>query len=103
MESLLPKVLDFGLQMPTGPCSGVVACIVLVSSRLDCPGVSLATCLEMSMWSFSGGVTLKCCSSIFFYQLKKIVIKIILCCYPIIIHISCSTMEVRKTSIYNTS
>ena len=65
MESLPLKVLDFGLQMPTGPSSGVVACILLVSSRLDCPGMSLAevcaTCLEM--WSFSGGVTLKCCSS----------------------------------------
>ena len=30
-----------------------------------------ATCLEMSMWSFSGGVTLKCCSSNFFYQFQK--------------------------------
>ena len=67
MELLLLKVLEFGLQMPTGPRPGVVACILLVSSRLDCPGMSLAevcaTCLEMSMWSFSGGVTLKCCSS----------------------------------------
>ena len=68
MESLPLKVLDFGLQMPTGPNSGVVvACILLVSSRLDCPGMSLAelrdTCLDMSMWSFSGGVTLKCSSS----------------------------------------
>ena len=75
MESLPLKVLDFGLQMPTGPSSGAVACILLVSSRLDCPGMSLAevcaTCLDMSMWSFSGGVTLKCCSSIFFYQFKK--------------------------------
>ena len=55
MESLPLKVLNFGLQMPTGPSSGVVACILLVSSRLDCPGMSLAevcaTCLEMSMWS----------------------------------------------------
>ena len=67
MESLPLKVLDFGLQMPTGPSSGVVAGILLVSSRLDCPGISLAevcaTCLEMSMWSFSGG----CCSSNFFF------------------------------------
>ena len=71
MESLPLKVLDSGLQMPTGPSSGVVACILLVSSRLDCPGMSLAevcaTCLEMSMWSFSGGVTLKCCSSKLFF------------------------------------
>ena len=41
--------------MPTGPSSGVVACILLVSSRLDCPGMSLAevcaTFLEMSMRS----------------------------------------------------
>ena len=47
--------------MPTGPTSGVVVCILLVSSRLDCPGMSLAevcaTCLEMSMWSFGGGAT----------------------------------------------
>ena len=67
MDSLPLKVLDFGLQRPTGPSSGVVACILLVSTRFDCPGMSLAevcaTCLEMSMWSFSGGVTLKCCSS----------------------------------------
>ena len=32
MESLPLNVLDFGLQMPTGPSSGVVACILLVSS-----------------------------------------------------------------------
>ena len=65
MESLPLKALDFGLQRPTGPSSGAVACIILVSSRLHCPGMSLAevwaTCLDMSMWSFSGGVTLKCC------------------------------------------
>ena len=71
-KSLPLKVLDFGLQMPTGPSSEVVACILLVSSRLDCPGMSLAevcaTCLDMSMWSFSGGVTLKCCSSKLFFQ-----------------------------------
>ena len=76
MESLLLKVLDFRLQMPTGPSSGVVAYILFVSSRLDCLGMSLAevcaTCLEMSMWSFSGGVTLNCCSSnFFFYQFQK--------------------------------
>ena len=44
------KELDFGLQRPTGPSSGVVASIVLVSPGLDCPGVSLAevcaTCLR---------------------------------------------------------
>ena len=47
--------------MHTGPSTGAVACILLVSSRLDCPGLSLAeVCayrLEMSMWSFSGGMT----------------------------------------------
>ena len=52
---------NFGLQRPTGPSSGAVACILLFSSRLDCPGMSLAevcaTCLERSMWSFSGGVS----------------------------------------------
>ena len=48
MESLPLKELDFGLQRPTEPSSGVV--IVLVSPGLDCPGVSLAevcaTCLR---------------------------------------------------------
>ena len=62
MESLQLKLLDFGLQMPTGPSTGAVAYMLLVSSRLDCPGMSLAevcaNCLEMSMWSFSGGMTL---------------------------------------------
>ena len=72
MESLPLKVLDFGLQMPTGPSSGVVACTLLVSSKLDCPVAEIcATCLEMSMWSFSGGVTLKCCSSNFFLSISK--------------------------------
>ena len=76
MESLPLKVLDFGLQRPTGPSSGAGAYILLVSSRLDCPGMSLAevcaTCLDMSMWSFSGGVTLKCCSSkLYFHRLVK--------------------------------
>ena len=42
MESLPLKELDFGLQKPTGPSSGVVASIVLVSPGLNCPGVSLA-------------------------------------------------------------
>ena len=50
MESLPLKELDFGLQKRTGPSSGVVASIVLVSPGLDCPGVSLAevcaTCLR---------------------------------------------------------
>ena len=45
---------DFGLQKPTGPSSGVVASIVLVSPGLDCPGVSLAevcaTCLRCHLW-----------------------------------------------------
>ena len=89
MESLPLKVLDFGLQRPTGPSSGAVACKLLVSSILDCPGMSLAevcaTCLEMSMWSFSVGVTLKCCSSkFFFYQFQKIKTNFKLRCYPII-------------------
>ena len=65
MESLPLKELDFGLQKRTGPSSGVVASIVLVSPGLDCPGVSLAefcaTCLrcqvslvvaKCNIWSF---------------------------------------------------
>ena len=58
--------------MPTGASAGVVVCIFLVSSRLDCPGISLAevcaTCLEISMVSFSGGVTLKCCWAKIFFK-----------------------------------
>ena len=54
MESLPLKELDFGLQKLTGPSSGVVASIVLVSTGLDCPGVSLAevcaTCLRYHLW-----------------------------------------------------
>ena len=54
MESLLLKELDFELQKPTGPSSGVVASLVLVSPGLDCPGVSLAevctTCLRCHLW-----------------------------------------------------
>ena len=49
MELLLLKELDFGLKKRTGPSSGVVASLVLVSQGLDFPGVSLAevcaTCL----------------------------------------------------------
>ena len=77
--------------------SGAIAFILLVSSRLDCLAEVCATCLEMSMWSFSGGVALMCCSSkLFFYQLKKITKNIKLRCYRIIfmskkILISCST------------
>ena len=41
MELLPLKELDFGLQKRTGPSSGVVASIVLVSPGLECPGVSL--------------------------------------------------------------
>ena len=54
MESLPLKELDFGLQKRTGPSSGVVASIVMVSPGLDCPGVSLAevyaTCLRCHLW-----------------------------------------------------
>ena len=40
MMSLLLKELDFGLQKPRGPSSGVVASIVLIPPGLDYPGVS---------------------------------------------------------------
>ena len=54
MELLPLKELDFGLQKRTGPSSGVVASIVLVSPGLECPGVSLvevcATCLRCHLW-----------------------------------------------------
>ena len=56
MESLLLKVLNFELRRPTGPSSGVVASILLISLGLDCLGVvSLAevcaTCLRGHLWS----------------------------------------------------
>ena len=41
MESLPLKELDFGLRKRTGPSSGVVASIVLVSPGLDCPGLRI--------------------------------------------------------------
>ena len=54
IESLLLKELDFGLQKPTGPSSGVVASILLVSPGLKCQGVSLAevcaACLRCHLW-----------------------------------------------------
>ena len=55
MELLPLKVLDFGLQRPAGPSSGVVASILLVSPGLVYPGVSLAevcaTSLKCHLWS----------------------------------------------------
>ena len=46
--------LHFTLCKRTGPSSGVVASIVLVSPGLECPGVSLvevcATCLRCHLW-----------------------------------------------------
>ena len=54
MESLPLKELDFGLQKPTGPSSGVVTSVALVSPGLDYTGVSLAevcaTCLRCHLW-----------------------------------------------------
>ena len=48
------KELDFGLQKRTGPSSGVVASIVMVSPGLDCQGMSLAevcaTLLRCHLW-----------------------------------------------------
>ena len=61
MESLPLKVLDFGLKKPTGPSSGVVASIVLVSPGLDCPGVSLAeVCVYLSEVSLVVAWSLMC-------------------------------------------
>ena len=59
MELLPLKEVDFGLQKRTGPSSGVVASIVLVSPGLDCPGLDCpglslaevcATCLRCHLW-----------------------------------------------------
>ena len=50
MESLSLKELDFGLQKRTGPSSGVVASIVLVSPGLECPGVSLVEVCAICLW-----------------------------------------------------
>ena len=54
--------------MPTGPSTGAVACILFGLLKIGLPILAevCAYCLEMSMWSFSGGMTLKCCSSNFF-------------------------------------
>ena len=61
MESLPLKELDFGLQKRTGPSSGAVASIVLVSPGLDCPGVSLAeVCANLSEVSLVVAWSLKC-------------------------------------------
>ena len=51
MESILLKELNFGLQKRTGPSSGVVPSIVLVSPGLDCPGVCLAEVCAVVAWS----------------------------------------------------
>ena len=61
------KELDFGLQKPTGPSSGVVASIVLVFPGLDCPGVSLAE-VYLSEVSLVVAWSLKCN---IFHELRK--------------------------------
>ena len=75
MESLPLKELDVGLQKPTGPSSGVVASLVLVSPGLDCPEVSLAevcaTCLEVSLvvaWSLI-------CNNLFYFFMNLTIFK----------------------------
>ena len=65
------------------------------------------TLCVMSMWSFSGGMTLKCCSSkLYFYKFQKIKIYIKLRCYPIIFMSKKSPFHAlprhrEKTSIYD--
>ena len=76
MESLPLKELDFGLQQPTGPSSGVVAAIVLVSPGLDYPGMSLAevcaTCLRCHLWSAPTSLIFDVqCLEISFQELQK--------------------------------
>ena len=60
MEALALKKLDCGLQKRTGPSSGVVASIVLVSPGLDYPGVSLAEVCATSEVSLVVAWSLKC-------------------------------------------
>ena len=64
MESLPLKERDFVLQRPTGPSFRSSSLYTFGLLKIGLPGMSLAeicaTCLDMSMWSFSGGV--KCCS-----------------------------------------
>ena len=60
MELLPLKELDFGLQKRTGPSSGVVASIVLVSKGLDCPGMSLVEVCATSDVSLVVAWSLKC-------------------------------------------
>ena len=50
MESLPLKELDFGLQKRTGPSSGVVASIVLVSPGLVSVAEVCATSLRCHLW-----------------------------------------------------
>ena len=53
-KKIMESLRTFGLQKRTGPSSGVVASIVLVSPGLECPGVSLAevcaTGLRCHLW-----------------------------------------------------
>ena len=72
MESLLLKVLDFGLQRPTGPSSRVVASILLVSPRFDCLGVSLAEVCYLSEVSLVVAWSLKCTiKRLHFHELER--------------------------------
>ena len=76
MELLPLKELDFGLQKRTGPSSGVVASIVLVSPGLDCPGVSLAevcaTCLRCHLWYRDHSTTFQKSELLLFTKILKI-------------------------------
>ena len=78
MESLPLKELDFGLQKPIGPSSGVVASIVLVSPGLDCPGVSLAeVCGYLSEVSLVVAWSLMCNNFVLhFHELDNILIHV---------------------------
>ena len=72
MQSLPLKELDFGLQKRTGPSSGVVASIVLVSPGLDCPGVSLVEVCGTCPRCHCGSLVIEVqYFKTFFYELQK--------------------------------
>ena len=74
MESLPLKELDYGLQKPTGPSSGVVASIVLVSPGLDCPGVSLAKVCATCLTCWYKKYSLKICYSKVVLSFVKVIL-----------------------------
>ena len=68
------KVRDYGLQRPTGTCSGIVTSTLLVSEGLDYPGMSLAkvsaVCIWCHLWSAPTSLVFMC-NRLHFNQLDQ--------------------------------